>query len=137
MRTYFDTSAMVKGYLREEGTDQVLELIESSDSMGACVICLPELISALCRHVREGKLTRQQYKDVRGAFLDDMADADIVQLTGAVVDRSMQLLEQLPLRAADALHISSAIEWKADRFVSSDHQQLDVASKAGLECVEV
>jgi len=137
MRAYFDASAFAKGYLREPGTDRVRELLVSADCVGMCVLGLTELISALCRQVREGKLSKREYRGIRAMVLADISDTDMVQLTGAVVDRSINLLERSALHALDALHIASAMEWEADCFISSDRQQLEVAQQAGLECIIV
>ena len=137
MKAYFDASAFAKGYLREPGTDRVQELLVSADSVGMCVLGLIELISALCRQVREGKLSKREYRSTRATLLADTYDMDMVQLTGAVVDRSTNLLERSALHASDALHIASAMEWEADCFISSDRQQLEAAQQAGLECIIV
>jgi predicted nucleic acid-binding protein len=34
----------------------------------------------------------------------------------------------------DALHVASAIAWKADLFVTSDKRQFQAAKKAKLKC---
>jgi predicted nucleic acid-binding protein len=137
MKSYFDSSALAKGYLKEAGTEEVLEMLMATEELGTCVLCLVEMMSALNRHQREGTITTRQYQDIKRGFLGDMADADIVGLNGVVVDRSMALLERLSLKAADALHIASALEWEADCFVSADKQQLAAAREAGLKCVSV
>jgi predicted nucleic acid-binding protein len=47
--------------------------------------------------------------------------------------RDTKILETYPLRAMDVLHISCAVEWEADLFVSSDKKQIHAAEQAGLK----
>ena len=61
-----------------------------------------------------------------------MRDADIVQLTPAVVGSALQVLEASPVRALDALQVASALQWNADLFASGDTRQLAAAQRAGL-----
>jgi uncharacterized protein len=81
MRLFFDTSAFAKRYIKEEGTKRVLELCEQAGAIGLAVICLAELISTLCRLVREGKLTPSHYDLLKRNLLADIADVDICMLT--------------------------------------------------------
>ena len=57
----------------------------------------------------------------------------IINLTYEVIKNSTQLLESLPLRAMDAIHVACDLVSKAELFVSSDKQQLSAAKKAGLK----
>jgi predicted nucleic acid-binding protein len=56
MRVFFDTSAFVKRYVEEPGTEKVLDICGQAEQLVLCIICLPEMISTLNRFVREGKL---------------------------------------------------------------------------------
>jgi predicted nucleic acid-binding protein len=49
-----------------------------------------------------------------------------------VVATCTKILEDSPVRAADALHVACALEWKTELFVSSDKRQISAAKKAGL-----
>ena len=65
--------------------------------------------------------------------MDDVRDAIILQITPAVVSRSVQVLENNILRAMDALHIACALEWDSDLFVTADKRQFDAAKNEGLK----
>ncbi|MCL4693402.1 MAG: hypothetical protein KJ060_12945 [Candidatus Hydrogenedentes bacterium] len=56
----------------------------------------------------------------------------LIDLTESVVTTSIRMLESAPIRSTDALHVSSAIIWEADRFVSADQRQVAAATSAGL-----
>ena len=98
------------------------------------VIIIPEITSALNRLVRENSLSKRDYGIIKTQFLSDMGDAEIIQLTPAVISRSVKILEKNVLRAMDSLHVACALEWGADVFLSSDRRQLAAAEKTGMKC---
>ncbi|MGA1354934.1 MAG: type II toxin-antitoxin system VapC family toxin [Candidatus Limnocylindrus sp.] len=133
MRTCVDSSAFAKRFIEEEGSAKIESICARATELGLSVLCVPEIISALNRRRREGKLTPTQYRQAKQRLIADVRDADIIQLTPSVVATSMEILEAGPLRGMDALHIACAIEWGAELFVSSDRTQLAAARKAGLK----
>ncbi|MEW6290366.1 MAG: type II toxin-antitoxin system VapC family toxin [Thermodesulfobacteriota bacterium] len=82
--------------------------------------------------MREGALTAADYRAAKRQLLADVHDATILQITPAVVSRSVRLLENGSLRAMDALPVACALEWRPDLFVTSDSRQLLAAGNAGL-----
>lgn len=132
MRLSVDSSSFAKRYIQEVGSDKLDDFLQQASELALCVILVPELISALNRRLREGALTEKEYRKAKDLLLDDVGDATVLQLTPAVVSRSVNLLEKNVLRAMDALHVACALEWKADLFVTSDRRQLDAAINSGL-----
>ena len=106
MRLFLDTSAFAKRFLEEAGSDDVEAFCMRASDLGLSVICVPEIISAMNRRVRERSLSRRQYEVAKKRLAQDVSDADIIQLTSAVVARSVKILERNPLRAMDALHLA-------------------------------
>ncbi|MGH8614534.1 MAG: type II toxin-antitoxin system VapC family toxin [Gammaproteobacteria bacterium] len=137
MKLFFDTSAFAKRYVTEGGTIRVLELCQQADSIGLSVVCLPELISTLCRLVRERKLTQVQYAQLKRDVLADIADMDVCMVTASVLDHTITALEGAPLRAMDAIHIGCALDYQPDVFVSADHRQVSAAQSRGLRVEHV
>jgi uncharacterized protein len=133
MKTFLDSSSFAKRFVEENGSDQVEELCADATSLGLSVICVPEVISALNRRLRERALTPAQYREAKGRVLDDVRDADIIQLTPEVLARAIRILEANSVRAMDALHVACAQEWGAEVFASSDARQLTAARRAGLK----
>ena len=137
MRVFLDTSAFAKRYVDERGSAVVLDLCREADGLLVGVICLPELISTLSRLVRERKLDRTDYRQLKERAVRDLEDVDVCQLTQGVMDAAIPLLEAHPLRAVDALHVACALAIEPDVFVSADRRQLAAAKKSGLEVVDV
>lgn len=132
MRTFFDSSAFAKRYVDEHGSQHVDNLCAKSTMIAVGVICIPEIVSALNRRLREKSLSHQDYAAVKQRLAEDVQDVVVVNLTQPVISASIIILEANPIRAMDALHVACAIAWKAELFVSGDKQQLSAAKKAGL-----
>jgi hypothetical protein len=129
---FFDSSAFVKRYVSEAGTDAVLEWCDRATEIGLSAIVLPEIISAFCRLRREARISDTQYRQLKSLLLVDIEDAAICDLTPAVLAQAISSLEDNVLRGMDALHIGSAVALKVDVFISADKRQLDAAARAGL-----
>ena len=137
MRVFFDSSAFVKRYVNEAGTDAVLHWCDQATEIILSGIALPELVSSFCRLQREGRITETQYRQLKSLLLADIEDAAIGDLTPVVIAHAIASLEGNVRRGMDAIHIGSALALKADLFVSSDRRQLDAAARSGLRTAPV
>jgi hypothetical protein len=120
MRVFFDSSAFVKRYVREEGTDIVLSWCDQA---------------AFCRLLREDRVSPVQYRHLKTMLMADISDAAICDLTPEVIRQSIISLEKNVLRGMDAIHLGSALALNVDLFVSADARQCDAATQAGLRVV--
>ncbi len=132
MKAFLDSSAFAKRYIEEAGSQSVDDICQEATELCLSVICIPELISALNRRVREKRLSQKNYKTIKKALSEDVQDITIINLTPEVLTKTTRLLEDNALRAMDALHVACALEWGAELFVSSDKQQIIAAGKSGL-----
>lgn len=137
MKTFFDSSALAKRYVDETGSGAVDDICMGASELAISVICVPEVISALNRRVREERLSSDDYIRARRYLSDDVRDATVINLTSSVLSVCVSVLESNPIRAMDALHVACALEWKAQLFVSSDKRQISAAKKAGLQVKRV
>jgi uncharacterized protein len=137
MRVFFDSSAFVKRYVREAGTDAVLAWCDRASEIGLSAIALPEMISAFCRLRREHNIDDTQYRQLKSNLLADMEDAALCDVTPQVLVQAIASLETNVLRGMDAIHIGSAAALKADVFVSADQRQCEAALRAGLRVESV
>ncbi len=132
MKTFFDSSAFAKRYVEERGSQLVDSLCQDATELALSVLCVPEILSALNRRVREGLLQDRDYTEAKEYLSQDIRDAVIVNLVPQVVSTCTKVLEASPVRAADALQIACALEWETELFVSADKRQISAARKAGL-----
>jgi uncharacterized protein len=134
---FADSSALAKRYIADETSDGFDELLQHASGLSVSVLCLPEIISALCRRRRERSLTPAQYKAAKNALELDLADAVVIQLTDEVLLGCIHLLETNPLRSSDAIQIASALAWHSDTFVSADARQCAAAKASGLSVIHL
>jgi predicted nucleic acid-binding protein len=134
---FADSSALAKRYIADKQSEELNEVLQGADSLAVSVFCLPEIISALCRRKRERFLTKAQYELAKRALESDLADAAVIQIIDDVVLHSIRVLETHPLRASDAIQISSAQVWGADKFVSADARQCTAAKALGLNVIRL
>lgn len=137
MRVFFDSSAFARRYLREAGSDVVIDWCDKATEIVLSGVALPEIISAFCRVRREGHLSDAQYRQLKGLLMADIADVAICDLTPMVIAETVASLEGGSMRAMDAIHIGSAVALKAEAFVTGDKRQADAAKRAGLKVVLV
>jgi len=137
VKTFFDSSAFAKRYIEEKGSQLVEDICYKATEVCLSVICVPEIISALNRRLREKRLSPRDYLTIKKHLSYDVRDAVIINLTSEVIRISTKILESSPLRAMDAIHVACASVWKSELFVSSDKQQLSAAKKVGLKIKSV
>ena len=133
MRTFFDSSAYAKRYVEEPGSQAVDTLCMAATELALSIVCLPEIISALNRRVRDRALSPRHYEEAKEHLSADVRDVVIVNLTPSVLSTCTAILEASPVRAMDALHVACAVQWGAELFVSADKRQISAAKKAGLQ----
>ena len=132
MRVFFDSSAFVKRYVSETGTEAVLTWCDQATEIGLSAIALPEIISAFCRLRRDERINDTQYRQLKSMLLADIEDAAVCDVTPAVLAQSIKSLEKNVLRGMDAIHVGGAVVLQADVFISADQRQRDAAASAGL-----
>ena len=137
MNVFFDSSALAKRYVEEAGSDRVQDILSSATSLTVSVLCISEIVSALCSRRREQRLSQQQYLSAKQALFADVEDMNIVNLTNQVIVRAVEILERWPVRSSDSIHVASAAEWSAQLFVSADERQCTAARSYGLQVEEL
>jgi predicted nucleic acid-binding protein len=137
MRVFFDSSALVKRYVDESGTAEVLAWCDNATELTVAVIAVPEMISAFRRLVREQRLTETQYAQLKGDLRADLVDVLLCETSPQVVQRAIDALEAKPLRGMDAVHVGAALVCGAEVFVSADARQCAAAAHFGLQVVAV
>ena len=128
---YFDTSALVKAYLPEAGTDRVREIlteVRTEPATGrafACSIVYPEAVSAVTKRENMGKLTAFEVsRAVQQIEQDFSADPprpyEVLDATRPIVTRAATLVRSQALRGFDAVHLAAALELRDVALAVSD-----------------
>jgi len=137
MKLFLDSSAFAKRFVEEPGSQEVETLCSQATELCLSVICVPEIISALNRRLREKSLDHRGYAQAKLRLSQDVRDTVVINLTPDVVHTSIVILETTHVRTMDALHIACAIAWAAELFASADHRQIAAAKTMGLNTKQV
>lgn len=108
MILYLETSALVKLYAEEEGSDLVRQAVVASDVIATSLGSYVETRSALARKGRSREVSRATLTRCRGEFDRDWARLHRLPVDEALVRRAGDLAEEHALRALDALHLATA-----------------------------
>ena len=133
MNAYFDTSALVKLYLAEDGTEQAMTLFAAAEVAIVNALAFVEVRAALAAAVRAGRLRAAELAAAK-ADLQTLAETFVVVDPGGVLDAAADAAERFGLRAYDAVHLATALAVAADDlvFVCWDAELAAAASRAGL-----
>ena len=137
---YFDTSAFLKIFIEEDGSDKVQALVEDLEGGELIILDLTilEARSAIRRLEREGNISAERARNVLRQIADDAANMYFVQQTAAAMSEAEQLLDRYVLRTLDALQLAGYLMARQDRrspliFVCADIRLLEAANQEGLE----
>lgn len=137
---YFDTSALVKLYVEEEGTPEVLRVAEDLEKNRLVILDVAkvELRSAVRQRERDGDIPQDLAAGVLEQFGQDLAAAYIVQPVNVnVLQEATHLLDAHPLSAHAALQLAGCLVACASvpqpvTFVCADEDLCTSARREGF-----
>ncbi|NJL18589.1 MAG: type II toxin-antitoxin system VapC family toxin [Nitrospira sp.] len=91
---YWDTSALVKQFIQEIGTDDALALRADTPPHATATITYTETFSAFRRRVREAVLKEPHYCEVVRRFIQEWSAYVRINLDESILERSRVLLER-------------------------------------------
>ncbi len=84
---FVDSSALVKRYRSESGSERVSELLASPNRLLIARLTVVEVSSALVRRARSTNMPPEKLRTALGAFDDDLRDSiDLIELDDPVMD---------------------------------------------------
>lgn len=139
---YLDTSALVKRYRAERGTEVVEALLANplpEDRFLVSFLSVIELTSGILRLVKGGQLSEDTANEILARFRRDLRELFTVwPLNEEVAVSAVTVVEEHRLRSSDAIHLTTAQKIGSLApgarvvMVSSDRELLDAATAAGL-----
>ncbi len=122
MNYYFDTSALIKRYIDEEGSESVEALLGQADSICVSFITKIECISTLRRLLLEGLLDQSNYTVLKAEVVEDFQYFTVIDNKEIIQDLCIQLIDKHQLKTSDSIQLACAVAIKnqLDLFVVSD-----------------
>jgi uncharacterized protein len=137
---YLDASALVKLYLPELGSDALDAAIRGRSDLMVSDLAITEIVSAMSRRRREGtlpalscvRLHRKILADIEGGLY---AKNDLMPEVHREAERLLLAIDNVALRAADALHLALASLSGASSIVTYDLRLAEAALRIGLNAL--
>ena len=143
---YLDTSAILKRYRREQGTEVVDRLLLNpapEDRFYTSFLSALEVRSAISRLVRSGQLNQSLGEHSLARFHEDThRDIRLWPLDNSMLSAALTVADRHGLRSGDAIHLATAevifrLTSESDKvFVSSDRELLEAAVDSGMEVLD-
>ena len=112
MILYLDTSALVKRYVRESGSEEVSTLIERAEIIGSSLLTQVEMASALSKAVRMKWVDADPAERAWRDFLTHWQSVARLSMTPVVAQRASRLAWEHGMRGYDAAHLAAALLWQ-------------------------
>ena len=106
---YFDSSALVKLVIEENGSEDAALLWDGADSVLTSRVAHPEVRAALAAARRTKRLDASALKEAKASWEELLQAMRFVELTPALEDAAGDLAEQHALSGFDAVHLASAL----------------------------
>jgi uncharacterized protein len=131
---YYDTSALLKLVIAEDGADQAISLWRQAGEVVVSRLARPEAVAALAAARRGRRVSDEGYRTATERLRSCIERCTVVSLADSLVDRAADLATTHDLRAADAIHLATALAaMEADSvFVTWDKRLRPAAVGSGL-----
>lgn len=113
MILFCDTSALVKLYVVEPGSEALKGLVAASEAVAVCRIAWAEAFAALSRRAREVRADAASAEAARRAIASDWPRFLVIEVSQPVVERAGEYADTFALRAYDSLQLAAAYETRA------------------------
>ena len=140
---FCDTSFAAKLYVPEKESATVRKLLETEDEVCLSELARPELMGVFHRRLREKKWTRADFlAAVRQFSHDDIGGFwTWLPLAGPIMEAAANTYTTLPdtvfLRAADCLHLVTALHHNFGQIYTYDIHQTRAAAALGIKAAIV
>jgi uncharacterized protein len=121
---YLDASALVKRYITERGSAALNARFDRGEIIYTSLLSFGEIHTAIARAYRMRRLAAQDLRRIREAFSTDwLIGLSPIEVNVETMTALPGLVEHYPLKAADAIHLSTAF-WLRNSFRIRAHRPL-------------
>lgn len=141
---YFDTSALFKRYLQEQGTALVDKLFSEQSVIYTSNLTVIEVISNLKRLMEiDQVIDLKTFNAVKDEFFKDIGGGiiNIEPVTSHIIISAVELINEKYITPIDSLQLATAVilkeRYQEIEFVCADYKLSTLARKAGLNVLEI
>ena len=134
MVVFFDSSAIIKRYIKEIGSEIVDTLIEQAKIMIIGPLTVIECLSGIRRVLEEGKITDENYMKYQKEIDYDLRDITEVPYNEQLKIITKDMIDKYQLKTLDAIQLAACLLQKdvVDNFVCCDKKLNNAAEKEGI-----
>ena len=146
-RVYLDTSAYLKEFSQETGSETISRIFSACERGKVVVVTsqwtLSESIAAVDRKCRRGEINPDERDTVIATILDktmELVKKDnlvLVPVTSQLVQASWRVILERHVSADDSLHLLSALVTLSEIFVAADDYLIERAREEGFDSYDV
>ncbi len=109
MILYLDTSALIKKYFKEIGSDEIISKWQEAAGIVTSSVAYAEALASIYRKKRETKFGNDKLGKILDAFRRDWNSFIRVEVTDDLKEWIDKMVSRYPLRGFDAIHLASAL----------------------------
>lgn len=143
---YLDTSALVKRYKTEEGTDIIDYLYDNlpkGHSLATSFLTVLEFASAIRRLLKGKRISQDEFETVMSTFSQELEPFLIRPLEDKIVAEALNKVIRHALKSADSIQLSTALELREMMkeagenvvFICDDVELLNAGRGENLEVI--
>ena len=144
MKSYFDSSVLVKLYVTEAGAGEARRAARAVKQVPLTWLHVLEVGNALRVLVGRRVIESADAELVMGDFAEDRRayrlldmPVDWPSVFSRAENLSIKHASRTLARSLDILHVAAALELKCTRFVTADERQAALAASTGLTVVDI
>lgn len=111
MNLYLDSSAIVKRYIEEKGSDEVAEFFAEVATVGTSWISFAETSAAIARSDRLGNVSTEEATRAVETLREDWQYYSRVPVSSVLIERAGRIAWTRELKGYDAVQLASALVW--------------------------
>jgi predicted nucleic acid-binding protein len=138
---FCDTSALIKLYIKEDGSEAVTAKLIESEGVAVCRIAWAEAMAAFSRRVRDVPEDAAVIEQAKAALAQDWPNFIVMEVTQQLVERAGDYVDTFALRGYDSVQLASAFEVgrvteSPIYFACFDTRLNKAASVLGMSCIK-
>lgn len=110
MILFCDTSALLKLYVAEAGSEELKVRVQEAEAIAVCRIAWAEAFAALSRRAREVPDDAAVIEQAKAALAADWPHYVVLEIDQTLVERAGEFADTFALRGYDSIQLAAAFE---------------------------
>lgn len=137
MIIFFDTSALIKNYIEETGSEIVKQCIHQSTSVIVSSTTKIECFSVISRMMSNNEMTDEEANYLHQQIVTDFLSFEVIPLNETLENIALEIVKKYQLRTLDAIQLASALNaHHIQHFYASDTKLKIGAAAEGFSVID-